>query len=183
MSFSVRAMTVQDIDEVVKLAARFVEAPHWTRRDYEQMPCPSLPEAPPAAPRTAPRAAPPAASATISPTTLTRCSVVALSDNHLAGFAVASCLLLEPAEIEGLVVDERYRRQGIGSALIRACKEWAANAGALNIRLEVRASNAAALALYQRHGFSAVGYRRAYYSAPIEDAVLLQAPLGAQYTT
>ncbi len=171
MSVSVRAMKAQDIDNVVKLAARFVEAPHWTRREYEQMP----PPAPPAVPQTAPPATP--------PTTLTRCSVVALSDNHLAGFAVASCLPLEPAEIEGLVVDEKYRRQGIGSALIWACKEWAANAGAFNIRLEVRASNAAALALYQRHGFSAVGRRRAYYSAPIEDAVLLQAPLRAQDTT
>ncbi len=130
-------------------------------------------------PKKPPRTAPP----TSPPTALTRCSVVALSDNNLAGFAVASCLRLEPAEIEGLVVDERYRRQGIGSALIRACKEWAAAAGALNIRLEVRASNAAALALYQRHGFSPVGHRRAYYSAPIEDAVLLQAPLGAQDTT
>jgi [ribosomal protein S18]-alanine N-acetyltransferase len=165
MSFSVRTMTAQDIDEVVKLAARFVEAPHWTRRNYEQMPPPS----PPTAPRTAPPTTP--------STTLTRCSVVALSDNNLAGFAVASCLCLEPAEIEGLVVDAKYRRQGIGSALIRACKEWAASAGALNMRLEVRASNAAALALYQRHGFSAVGHRRSYYSAPIEDAVLLQAPL------
>ena len=116
------------------------------------------------------------------PTALTRRSVVALSDNNLAGFAVASCLCMEPAEIEGLVVDERYRRRGIGSALILACKDWAAAAGALNIRLEVRASNAAALALYQRHGFSPVGHRRAYYSAPVEDAVLLQAPLGAQDT-
>lgn len=175
MSLNVRTMTAQDIDEVVKLAARFVEAPHWARRNYEQMPLP----APPATQRNSPRTTPPAA----SPTTLTRRSVVALSDNDLAGFAVASCLCMEPAEIEGLVVDERYRRRGIGSALIRACKDWAAAAGALNIRLEVRASNAAALALYQRHGFSPVGHRRAYYSAPVEDAVLLQAPLGAEDTT
>jgi ribosomal-protein-alanine acetyltransferase len=170
MSVSVRTMTAQDIDEVVKLAARFVEAPHWTRRNYEQMPPPT----PPTTPRTSRPTSP--------STTLTRCSVVALSDNNLAGFAMASCLCLEPAEIEGLVVDEKYRRQGIGSALIRACKEWAANAGALNMRLEVRASNAAALALYQRHGFSTVGHRRAYYSAPIEDAVLLQAPLDVCHT-
>jgi ribosomal-protein-alanine acetyltransferase len=171
MSFRVRGMMAQDIDEVVKLAASFVEAPHWTRSDYEQMPPPSLPKAPASAPRSSPAAL------------LTRCSVVALSDRKLAGFAVASWLRMEPAELEGLVVDEKYRRQGIASGLIRACKEWAANAGALNIRLEVRASNAAALALYQRHGFSVVGHRRAYYSAPVEDAVLLQGPLGVQETT
>ncbi len=130
---------------------------------------------PPPVPQTAPPPTPPAS--------LTRCSLVALSDNNVAGFAVASCLHLEPAEIEGLVVDEKYRRRGIASALIRACKEWAASAGALSIRLEVRASNAAALALYRRHGFSSAGHRRAYYSAPIEDAVLLQAPLDAEHTT
>ena len=54
---------------------------------------------------------------------------------------------------------------------------WAPTPGPPPIRLEVRASNAAALALYQRHGFSAAGVRRAYYSAPVEDALLLQAPL------
>jgi ribosomal-protein-alanine N-acetyltransferase len=160
MSFSVRAMTVQDIDDVLLLAARFVEAPHWSRRDYEE-----------------PLRA-------TSPAALTRCSVVALSDSCLAGFAVASWLPQETAaEVEGLVVDQKYRRQGMGSALIGACMEWAAKSGASSMRLEVRASNAAALVLYQRHGFSAVGRRRAYYSAPVEDAVLLQAPLGSQNTT
>ena len=105
-------------------------------------------------------------------------SLVAVKGNSLNGFAVASWLRQEAAaEVEGLVVDQDYRRRGIGSALIEACMAWAANAGALSIRLEVRASNAAALALYQRHGFSTVGSRRAYYSAPVEDAVLLQAPL------
>jgi ribosomal-protein-alanine N-acetyltransferase len=43
----------------------------------------------------------------------------------------------------------------------------------------VRASNAAALALYHRCGFSAAGVRRAYYSAPVDDALLLQVPLGS----
>ena len=162
--WSVRAMTAQDIDEVLMLAARFVEAPHWSRRDYEQIL--------PAAPSTSP------------PTALTRRAFIALSDTNLAGFAVASWLPREAAaEVEGLVVDEKYRRQGMGSALIGACMEWAANAGASSMRLEVRASNAAALALYHRHGFSPVGRRRAYYSAPVEDAVLLQAPLGSENTT
>ena len=54
---------------------------------------------------------------------------------------------------------------------------WAAKAGAITIRLEVRASNAPALALYQRYGFSTRGVRRAYYSVPVEDALILEAPL------
>ena len=152
-------MTAQDIDEVLMLAARFVEAPHWTRRDYEQI-------------------------LLTASTFLTRRAFIALSDSNLAGFAAAGWLPGEAAaEVEGLVVDEKYRRQGMGSALIGACMEWAANAGALSMRLEVRASNAAALALYHRHGFAAVGRRRAYYSAPVEDALLLQAPLGSEHTT
>ena len=44
MSFSVRAMRVQDIDDLVMLAARFVEAPHWSRRDYEKILLPVLPQ-------------------------------------------------------------------------------------------------------------------------------------------
>jgi ribosomal-protein-alanine N-acetyltransferase len=147
-------MTAQDIDDVLVLAASSVEAPHWTRLHYEQIV------------HTGPTAV------------LTRCSVVALSDSCLTGFAVASWLAEETAaEIEGLVVAEKYRRQGIGSALIGACMAWAAKSGASSMRLEVRASNAAALALYHRRGFSAAGRRRGYYSTPTEDAVLLQAPL------
>ena len=118
------------------------------------------------------------------PVGLTRRAFIVLSDNTLAGFAVTSWVAHEAAaEVEGLVVDEKYRRQGIGSALLAACMEWAAHAGASSMRLEVRASNTAALALYQRYGFSAVGRRRAYYSAPVEDAVLLQAPLGSANST
>ena len=159
MSFIVRAMTAEDIDDVLMIAARFVEAPHWTRRDYEQI-------------------------LLTASTFLTRRAFIALSDSNLAGFAAAGWLPGEAAaEVEGLVVDEKYRRQGMGSALIGTCMEWAANAGALSMRLEVRASNAAALALYHRHGFSPVGRRRAYYSAPVEDALLLQAPLGSEHTT
>jgi [ribosomal protein S18]-alanine N-acetyltransferase len=157
LSFSVRAMTVQDIDDLLMLAARFVEAPHWSRRDYEKILLPD-PPAPPEG--------------------LTRRAFITLCDSTLAGFAVASWLPQEAAaEVEGLVVDEMYRRQGMGSALLGACLEWAASAGASSMRLEVRASNTAALALYQRHGFSAAGRRRAYYSSPVEDAVLLEAPL------
>ena len=153
MSFVIRTMAAEDLDRLLALAADS-EAPRWTRSDYER-----ILEAEPSDP-------------------LHRCALVALAGSDLAGFAVATWLQQEPsAELEGVFVDRAYRRQGIGGALVAACLAWAAGTGATTIRLEVRASNAAALALYQRYGFSTTGLRRAYYSVPVEDAVLLEAPL------
>jgi ribosomal-protein-alanine N-acetyltransferase len=154
VSLLVRNLAARDLDEVLVLAAESLEAPHWNRRDYEQI---LLAE--PSDP-------------------LLRCGLVADSGGKVAGFAVASWLRHEAvAEVEGLFVDLDYRRQGVGSALIAACMTWAAKAGASKVRLEVRASNTAAHALYRRHGFSPAGVRRAYYSSPVEDALVLQAPL------
>ena len=153
MSSLIRAMAAEDLDRVVVLAADS-EAPRWTRSDYER-----ILFAEPSDP-------------------LQRCSLVALAGGNLAGFAVATWLQQEPsAELEGVFVDRVYRRQGIGGALVAACLAWAAGTGATTIRLEVRASNAAALALYRRHGFATIGVRPAYYSVPLEDAVLLEAPV------
>jgi ribosomal-protein-alanine N-acetyltransferase len=154
VSLLVRNLAERDLDDVLVLAAESLEAPHWNRRDYEQI---LLAE--PSDP-------------------LLRCGLVADSGGKVAGFAVASWLRQEAAaEVEGLFVESNCRRQGVGSALITACMTWAAKAGASKVRLEVRASNTAAHALYRRHGFSPAGVRRAYYSAPLEDALVLQARL------
>lgn len=153
MSLLIRAMAAEDLDRVLALAADS-EAPRWTRSDYERI----LPAGP--------------------SDTLHRCGLIALTDGYLSGFAVASWLWQESfAELEGVFVDRSYRRQGIGGALVAACMAWAATTGATTIRLEVRASNVPALALYKRYGFSTLGVRRAYYSVPVEDAVLLEAPV------
>jgi len=154
MTFQVRAMAAEDLDRVLLLASESDEAPRWTRADYERI-------------------------LLAGPSDLlSRCGLVALSGVKLVGFTAASWLRQEiTAEVEALFVERPYRRQGIGDALIGACIAWASKAGASSVRLEVRASNAAALALYHRHGFSAAGIRRAYYSAPVEDAVLLQVPV------
>jgi [ribosomal protein S18]-alanine N-acetyltransferase len=153
VSFLIRALAAEDLDRVLALAAGS-EGPRWTRSDYEGI---LLTE--PSDP-------------------LQRCGLVALSDSYLSGFALTSWLRPETsAELEGVFVDRGYRRQGVGSALVAACIAWAANAGATTVRLEVRASNAPALALYHRYGFSTTGVRRAYYSVPVEDALLLEAPV------
>jgi ribosomal-protein-alanine N-acetyltransferase len=157
MSLGIHSMAEHDLDPVLTLLGESVEAPRWTRRHCEQIlvASPSDP--------------------------LVLCGLVALSGGSVAGFAAASWLRQEAAaEVDGLVVKREHRRQGIGAALIDACMAWAANAGASAIRLEVRASNAAAISLYRRLGFSATGIRRAYYSAPVEDALLLESPLVSQ---
>jgi ribosomal-protein-alanine N-acetyltransferase len=157
VSFTIRAMAAEDIDPLLVLAGDSVDAPQWTRRDYQQI-----------------LLATPSA-------LLRRYGLVALSGARLTGFAAASWLRHEAAaEVEGLMVERDHRRQGIGTALIGACMAWAAGIGASAMRLEVRASNLAALALYRRLGFTTAGVRRAYYSAPVEDALLLQAPLVSQ---
>ena len=76
------------------------------------------------------------------------------------------------AELLNIAVDPAIRRSGLGGELLRLAIAWAEARGAGEMFLEVRASNAGAIALYERHGFRAVGRRRDYYEHPVEDAVL-----------
>jgi ribosomal-protein-alanine N-acetyltransferase len=154
VSFQIRRLERSDIDLVLELAQKSAEAPRWTRRNYEQV---LLDTGAPF---------------------LARNGLVAVCEGKLVGFAVASWLPQEPAaELEGLFVEQTLRRRGIGASLLRGCMSWAASAGASAIRLEVRASNGGALALYRGYGFSTTGVRPGYYSAPEEDALLLEAAL------
>lgn len=85
------------------------------------------------------------------------------------GYLAARTVLGE-TEILAIAVDPAARRRGIGRALLDAL------IGRLGedakIFLEVRASNAAARALYAACGFVPTGVRRGYYEKPHEDAVL-----------
>ena len=92
------------------------------------------------------------------------------------GFVVARCAADE-VEILLVAVTPAARGRGVGTALVAAALADAARAGARAAHLEVRASNAAAIALYERLGFVAVGRRPRYYDAT-EDAVLMSRALG-----
>jgi len=85
-----------------------------------------------------------------------------------------------PADVTTIAVDPTARRRGIGTALLTAALAEAAARGADEVVLEVAETNAAALALYARHGFAAVGRRRGYYAGPggpgTVDAVVLSRP-------
>jgi [ribosomal protein S18]-alanine N-acetyltransferase len=96
---------------------------------------------------------------------------------EVAGFLVARRLSSE-LEILNFAVESEWRRCGIGAKLLGAALQWAQTFQATQAILEVRASNLAALRFYANHKFEVVGRRPRYYTAPVEDALLLTAPLG-----
>lgn len=75
------------------------------------------------------------------------------------------------AIINNIAVRERFRRRGIGTALISAALGECG--GCSSLTLEVRVSNDAAIALYERFGFSLVGRRKGFYENPSEDALIM----------
>lgn len=82
-------------------------------------------------------------------------------------------LAADEVHVHNLAVVPGERRRGLGRRLLALTLDIAAREGARAAHLEVRAGNAAARALYRAMGFEETGVRRAYYSAPEEDAVLL----------
>jgi GNAT superfamily N-acetyltransferase len=56
--------------------------------------------------------------------------------------------------VTAVTVDERYRRRGLATAVMAALGEWARDRGAHSCLLQVVESNAPALALYARLGFT-----------------------------
>lgn len=102
---------------------------------------------------------------------------VAEENGEIIGFLVGRRVTSD-LEILNFAVRADDRRRGIGAELLRAALDWAYAFQAAHAILEVRASNLAALHFYERHRFEVVGRRARYYTAPIEDALLLTATLG-----
>ena len=106
--------------------------------------------------------------------------LVAEEGEDIAGFSACS-RVLDEATLLALVVEASRRGCGVGAALLAASLEALAERGARRCLLEVRASNAPALALYEGAGFREDGRRRGYYPGTgdfdREDAVLMSREL------
>lgn len=98
--------------------------------------------------------------------------IAAVSDGRVLGY-VGLMYVLDEGYISSVAVHPDARRQGIGDTLIDALAAKAAELELAFLTLEVRESNAPAIALYAKHGFHPVGKRKNYYDAPKEDAVLM----------
>lgn len=103
--------------------------------------------------------------------------LVAEIEGAPAGYA-GMIRALDEGDITDVAVFPRYRGKGVAYALIKALCEKAKVLGVAQLFLEVRESNAAALALYEKAGFKRIGLRKNFYDAPRENAVLMSCETG-----
>ena len=85
--------------------------------------------------------------------------------------------VLDEGQITNIATHPNYRRQGLAAKVLSALLEQARAKGIASVTLEVRVSNQAAIALYQKFGFSVVGKRVRFYTHPTEDALIMQCTL------
>lgn len=91
---------------------------------------------------------------------------------RVVGFALI-WRVADELELNSMAVHPAERRRGTGRLLLEWVIERGRAQGLRAVFLEVRKGNDPALMLYRNAGFYALGVRRDYYSAPVEDAVLM----------
>ena len=99
--------------------------------------------------------------------------LVALDGETVAGY-VGSQSVLDGADMMNIAVHPDYRRQGIARELVAELTDALAEKGVKILALEVRQSNAPAIALYEQLGFRQVGLRPNYYRNPRENALIMR---------
>jgi ribosomal-protein-alanine N-acetyltransferase len=138
------AVLERDLDAIAEIASASFSHP-WTRAMFAQE---------------------------LSTQPLSRSFVYRTSENVVVGFC--SCwLIVDELHINAIAVRPEHRRHGIARQLLAHVLDDARVSGARQVVLEVRASNSAALRLYDTFGFSTDSIRKGYYPDPPEDALVL----------
>ncbi len=86
--------------------------------------------------------------------------------------------VLDEGQITNIAVNPDCRRQKIGERIVLSLIEYGEKNGISSFSLEVRESNAAAIALYEKLGFEMVGVRKSFYSKPTENAIVMIKNIG-----
>lgn len=93
-------------------------------------------------------------------------------DGKVVGYA-GLWLIMNEAHITNIAIHPKYRGKGMGKKLVGELIEEILKINIYRITLEVRPSNAAALALYKKFGFVPCGIRPEYYRDNNEDAIIM----------
>ena len=105
-----------------------------------------------------------------------QCAAFLVAEDSVSGRVLGYAGLMVVADegyITNVAVFPECRRQGIAAQILQVFLQFAAANHLAFLTLEVRPSNAAAIALYQGFGFEEVGRRKNYYDLPKEDALIL----------
>jgi ribosomal-protein-alanine N-acetyltransferase len=139
---TIRPATSDDIPRLLALERHAATAAHWAEADYRQLFVAEARE---------------------------RLALV-LEEAEIVAFIVARGVGAE-WEIENVAVAGAARRRGLGARLLGELLNRLRARGVESVFLEVRESNRAARALYEKWAFVESGRRAAYYRAPAEDAI------------
>lgn len=101
------------------------------------------------------------------------CWLVALEADTVVGY-IGSQTVMGETDMMNVAVHPDHRRKGVAVSLIHALVQKLKECESHCLTLEVRASNAPAIALYEKLGFTEAGRRRNYYRNPKEDALILR---------
>jgi len=144
---SVREFRIEDLESVLAIAQDSPEAANWSRESYLEL----LRES-------------------------TALGLVWEDSGAVVGFLIGR-VVADQAEVLNVAIQENRRRRGGATALLIAALENYRARGAQSVYIEVRQSNDPAIAFYLKLGFAISGRRRAYYSVPLEDAVVMKKKL------
>jgi ribosomal-protein-alanine N-acetyltransferase len=144
----VRSARSEDVPRLIEIASHALTAARWSREAYAKL----------FAQEDAPR----------------RLSLVIEEDDRVMGFIVGCQVADVEWEIENVAVNAQARHRGLGSRLLGEFLDLVRSRRGNEIYLEVRESNRAARALYEKWAFIEAGRRKGYYASPAEDAVVLK---------
>ncbi len=144
MNVIIRKMTVQDVPAVAQIDQLSFSLP-WPEHSFHYE---------------------------VSDNRVARCFVAEAEDKRLAAMIV-SWIVIDELHIATIAAHPEFRRQGIGTLILKYALKDASAGGVRRAFLEVRASNEAALEMYRKFGFEISGRRTKYYKDNGEDAILM----------
>jgi len=86
--------------------------------------------------------------------------------------------VLDEAHLMNIAVHPRHRSQGYGMSMMQVLENVSVRDGVKRVLLDVARRNVPARSLYKKCGFHSIGFRKKYYTAEEDDAIVMEKWLG-----